>query len=209
MANFNELRDKVFTVVRDTGRTFITEQDVDQWLTEAMQDLSSRLRLSQGTQTSPAITSGAITLPTDYIDLISLAVTGVTDGYVDFDVDLTTYNLYQDQGSDPGVTIGRVFNGSIEMYPAPANSTAYALRYWAFEKDSLTEFTPSLHIRMVNYARAHALYKEKDFGAGDRYLTMYEDGLPPPNDSSRNHDPGPWSIRPEPNYFESDPSYVD
>lgn len=205
---FNAMRERVFTVVRDTARTFVTEQDVDQWMREAMRDLSARLHINHASA-SGTVTSGNVDLPVDYVDLVSLAVDGVTDGYVDFDVDPETFNLYVNQGSDPGVTIGRVFNRAIELYPEPANGTAYTLRYWNSVDDSLSNFNPAIQTRIVNYARAHALYKEKDFGAGDRYLSMYEDGLPGPNDLGPNHDPGPWSIRPEPNYFESDPSYVD
>lgn len=202
MANFNELREKVFTVVRDSGRTFITEADVDQWLSEAMLDLSSRLRLAHGSA-SGTVTSGSITLPTDYIDLISLAVDGVTDGYIDFDVDTETFDQYQDDEDDPGVTIGRVFNGAIELYPAPSNGTAYTLRYWATESAALADFSGSLQIRMVNYARAHALYKNREDTTADRYMALYEQGLPGPNTASRNHDPGPLTIKPALGYFDS------
>lgn len=200
---FNEIRERVFTVVRDSSRTLVTETDVDLWMGEAIEDLTTRLHLGQEEKTGT--TSGnTIDIPDDYVDLIWLKVTrsGSDNDYVlwrDDDI----YNSYAESGAAMGSTIGRVFNGNFEMYPTPDTGTAYTLRYWASSSSSLANVRGSLRTRIVNYSRAHAKYKEGDMGAGDRYMELYERNLPAPDNMGPNRLPGPYSIRPEGNWFTS------
>lgn len=205
LAGYNELREKVFTVVRDSSRNFVTEADVDLWLGEGMDDLSSRLHLSQNTKTDSdsAISGNTIAIPTDFVDLIWLKVdrSGSDNDYV-LPVDEELFNYYEESGADLSVTIARSFDGSFELYPTPSG-TDYTLRYWSSTSTDLTAFTGTLRTRMVNYARAHAKYKEGEFTAGDRYLELYERGLPAPSDAGRNRPLLPATIRPEFGWFDS------
>lgn len=193
---FNELREKVYTVTRDSGRDFITEDDVDLWIQEAMDDLSSRLHLVQGS-TSSTTSGNTIAIPDDYVALIWLEITksGAGNDYVHW-VDEDVWNYHSEVGADPGVWYGRPFNGNFEIYPTPDTGTAYEMRFWKSTDSSLTEFTGTLKTRIVNYARAHAKYKEGEFQAGDRYMGLYEEGLPSRNDRGRHHHPGPLTIVP-------------
>lgn len=186
MPSLTELKESVFSVVRDTARTFVTEEDVDKWLREAMTDLSSRLRLVQNYVEDTTDGTNQIALPSDYMDLIWLQVpgSGTNDDYVTW-VDENTWNAYSEQGAD-SATIGRVFNGNIEVYPTPDTGTAYTLRYWATNSNSLTGFSGSLQIRMVNYAVYRAKLKEGEPAIAREYLDEYERGLPPPNNLGSN-----------------------
>jgi hypothetical protein len=201
-SGFNELREKVFTVIRDSARTFVTEGDVDLWIQEAIDDLSARLYLVQNSKAST--TSGnSIALPSDYLELIWLKIASDDEDYVHW-VDNDTWNRYQEEEAAPNRWLGRVFNNSIEVYPTPDTGTAYTLRYWAASPSgSLTNFNSSLRLRVVNYAKSQALYKTGDFAAADRFYDRYERNLPPPNDTSKNHPPGPINLYPIPSYFDT------
>lgn len=204
LAGLNELREKVFAVVRDTARTLVTEAEVDLWLIEGMEDLSSRLHLTQNskTQADSAISSNRIAIPSDYADLVSLKVdrSGADNDYVLF-VDDDLWNYHNEAGSDLSVTIGRTFNGNFELYPTPSGTT-YTLRYWSSSSD-IAGFTGALRTRIANYARAYAKWKEGDMGQGDRYMELYERGLPDPLNTGKNRPILPATIRPAFGWFDS------
>lgn len=183
-----EMREKVYVVIRDSSRSFVTETDVDQLLMEAMDDLSSRLRIRHGSVT--AVTSDdSIALPDDYMDFISLDISDDSLTWVDNN---EWAGAVRD--ADGSYLMARIFGGSIELYPTPDVGTAYTLRYWASGPDSLDGFTGTLKTKCVQYARAHALYKVGEETRGDRYLSFYEQGLPSPNLSSRNQPQLPSSM---------------
>lgn len=184
----NEIREKVYANVRDADRSFIEEGHVDLWIQEGMGDLSTRLNLGQSEKTGT--TSGTISLPADFMEFISLVV----DDEVPEFVDRETYRLWEEEGSPPK-TIAQVFGGNIELFPAPS-AVAYTLRYWSSSSDSLTEFHGGLRLRLTNYATYRALMKVRDYTGADRFLRMYESGLPSPNVRGRNQEAGPIQVTP-------------
>lgn len=199
LAGWNEMREMVFTVVRDSSRDLVTETDVDLWLTEGMRDLSSRLHLTQNskTQVDSAISSNLIDIPSDYVELIWLKLEDEPVVWTDEE----TFNSYQESGGTLSTTIGRVFNGNFELYPTPTD-TDYTLRYWS-SSTAVAGFTGTLRARLINYARAHAKWKEGEMGHGDRYMELYERALPTPNDLGQNRFPGPFEVHPAPGWFDS------
>jgi hypothetical protein len=173
-----ELRERVYAVVRDSNRSFFTETDVDRWLNEGMEELSSRLHVTQGQRTDDdiPISGNLIPLPDDFRELIWLQIGGDQVEFVDEEV----WNTWEEAGGSPSHSISRVFNGNIEIYPTPDSGSEYTMRYWT-TSTTASNLTAPLRNKVVNFARAHAKYKEGDHGAGDRYMSMFEDGLPGPN----------------------------
>lgn len=199
---WNEMREKVYAVVKDSSRTTVTEADVDLWIQEGMEELSSRLDITQAQKTDAdtAISGNAIALPTDFKEHIWLQMDS-TDDYAEF-VDEDVWNSWQDSGGDPGHTLARVFNGNIECYPTPAAGSDYVLRYWTISS-APSSFTGSLRAKCVNYARAHALYKMDNPAMADRYMAMFEQGIPEPNVRTKNSQVLPTAIYLAGGYFDS------
>ena len=197
LTGWNEMRERVYTVVRDNqNREFVTPDQVDIWMREGMTELTSRLQLTQAETTG--VTSGAtLALPTAYVDMVWLKVvdSGDSDDYVQW-VDEDVWNSWDEGSWDPGMTLGRVFNGNVELYPTPTTGTAYTMRYWTTSDASLTGLTGSLKTRIVHYARAHALWKWGESSLGDKYFSLFEQHLPNPDLQSKNRAPGPISLYP-------------
>lgn len=174
-SGYAELRERVYAYVNDDQRTFITEPLVDQWIQEGLDDLSSRLQMSQDEATGS--TTGTIPIPNDLANIISLRV---GSGYPEWVSD-DTYHRATD--SDIGAA-ARVFNGQIEVSPVPDSAT-YTLRYWSMGGD-MSLVRGNLKVRLVNYAVARAKAKEGDYRASEYFLGVYERGLPAPSNASIN-----------------------
>lgn len=180
---YAELRERVYSYVNDSTRTFITESDVDMWIQEGLDDISSRLRMSQGEVTDT--TTGTIEIPADMVEPISLLV---GSGYVSWVSDNTYAQAIE---SDIG-PVARVFNGQVEVTPVPEETT-YTLRYWSMASDT-SLIRGNLKVRLVNYAVSRAKAKEGDFGASEHFLGLYERGLPAPSNASINQSQIPDGI---------------
>lgn len=177
---YAELRERVYAFINDSPRTFVTESLVDMWIKEGLEDLASRLPLSQNEVTD--VTTGTIDIPLNMVRPISLQV---GSGKVKWTSD-NTYDAAVD--SDIGL-LARVFNGTIEVTPVPEETT-YTLRYWSIASDT-SLIRGNLKIRLVNYAVSRAKAKEKDYSASEHYLGLYERGLPAPNNATINETPLP------------------
>lgn len=178
MANLTALITRVRDIIEDSGGTFITDAEITRYLNEGMLDLAARLRLLQA-ESSGTTSGSSISLPADFVAAISLRL-GTDD--VEF-VDDDTFWMSSDDGTTPVRTLGRVFNDTIELYPTPSTGTAYKLRYskkpTALATGTDTPALPEeLHRKLVFYAASLVRLKEEAEGHADRYMAMYEDGLP-------------------------------
>lgn len=211
--NLGALKQRVRAVLRDDDWAFVKEQEVEDWLNEAALDIAVRLGLfrKQRTQADAVILAGGlIALPADLYEIKTLRL-GTDD--VEFTND-EVFNSWKDATLTPDQKLGRVFGANIELYPAPATTAAYELRYVATptlmdtpedEPDSPTQAIPEhLHPKLVRYAQAHALIKEREVEQGETYLAMYEQGLPPPPLGRVRIHPGPLRLSPVPSIFEED-----
>lgn len=202
--NYDEMQRRVYALLRDTDKQFISDEEVEDWLNQAQRDLALRLGAVQPTATGTVSAGGLITIPTDAVEIVDLRL---SDDDVEFK-DYTYYFEKKDGGSYVTPTIATTFNGSIELYPDPG-LVAYSLRYRKLPSD-LTEgsTTPSLskelQDRMVNFATAMGLYKEREIDLGDRYMQMYERGLPSSTLGKGLERPGPFSL-----VYEAGPWDVD
>lgn len=209
---FVEMQERVRSVVRDTQGAFITDDDVEDWLNEGQQELAHRLGILQKEVTNltagaAQITGGSLALPSDLVDVISLALDAAT-GEVAI-TDEGTFSSYVNAGATAPVTLGRIFNRAIELYPAPSDGATYTFRYVRDlpNVSTATEETegglPSeLHGRMVHYARAQAMWKLKEMSRGRVYWELYAEGLPP-HPLGRSRNTPTLDVSPDPNYFES------
>lgn len=122
-------------------------------------------------------------------------------------VDDDLWWAYSDDAADPEVTLGRVFNETIELYPTPEVGTAYKIRYvkkpTALSAGGDAPAIPEeLHKKLVFYATSRGKLKEGQEGMSDRYMAMYEEGLAPLNSRSRVV-PGPLTITMERGPFDT------
>lgn len=195
--SFESLRERVYTAVNDSARAFVKEEYVDMWLQEALVDVSSRLQLQSDSQTGTTTTE-FISLPANFVSLIWLKL---GDDFV-APVPDAVFNSFTDAEETPDVPLIRYFQGQFEVYPEPTVGTAYELRYWNSSADDLTAIREDIQNRLVNYGRAMACYNEKQVAMGDRYMAMYESGLPAASHSGARV-PGPIQIGVAPGYFDS------
>lgn len=191
------MRARVFAVVEDSSQSYVTQGEVDDWLNEAYLDIVARLKLLTTEQSSTmgsagtSVANGTIDLATDAISVLSVRL-GTDDARF---VDDELFWSYEDEGGVPENTFFRVFNDKIELYPKPSDGQAFRVRY-VKKPTALSLGTDSpaiqeeLQKKMVRYAQAHARLKEGHEGQSDRYMAMYEDGLPPLTPRNRMT-PGP------------------
>lgn len=200
------LRDRVRSNVRDSEGTFVTAIDIDTWLIEAMQDVSHRLKTVQAEIAGSVLANGTIPVPGDFIEPRSLRLGSDDIEWVDDNI----WWDHQDAGASPSHSIGRVFNNSIEVYPVPDGGTAYRLRYIREIKEAadLALLPNELHKKCVEYATAKARWKEGEQVDGDRYLALYEQGLPTAPLGRDRVNPGPMSIHRAPGPFDVDGAHV-
>ena len=199
MGGWNELRERVFTAMRaDPNRTQVTEADVDLWMQEALADLTTRLHLVQEEATL-TFTDGAASLPEDCTDLITLKF--ATDDIAEW-VNEDVFNLMVEEAGNPATSVYRIFNGQVEVYPVPTNGATAEARFWTTTDTSLAGITATLKTKIVNYARSHALLKIYEFDLADRYMAMYERGLPQPELRGQNRT-GPLKLTPKAGPFET------
>jgi hypothetical protein len=176
--NFEQMQNRVYAVVRDEPKVFVLQSEVQDWLNEANVELARRLRVLRATAAG-ATAGSTIALPADFLEALTLDLAGKK---VEFVQD-PTMDARQGIGGTPGYTSARVFGNALEMFPTPPNGTAYTLRYvkapatMSIATD-VSDLPVSLHVKVVNYARAHAMYKMGEIANADRYMGLYEQGLP-------------------------------
>lgn len=205
--NLRELRDRVFTVLRDTSREFVTNDDVDDWLSEAYVDVNARYRYLRAESTGT--TTGDITMPTSprVLEVLKLKVGTAEVEFTDDEV----FDSFVDHGATPSNSgvLGRVFEGVIELYPAPVDA-AYTLRYIREPvpltgDDQSPELPEHLQVKMIRYAQAQAFLKMDQASEFSAYYALYEQGLPSPPGIVKPINPGPFVVTFEKGPFDLDP----
>jgi hypothetical protein len=206
--NRAEMRGRVRTVVREDAGTFITDDDINNWLAEANIDLAARLELltSVQTHTLVPISGNEIPLPADWLKRRSLRLGTEDDvSFVDDDV----FWSWVDSAGSPSSILAITQKNIIYLYPTPDAGTAYSLQYYrlpvAMSDTQTSEMPESFHVKLVNYARAHAKFKDGELDEGNNYLALYEQGLPQPSQGTERTFPGPLSMRFSPGPFDLDP----
>ena len=211
MSTFTELEADVYSVLRDTTKTFVLSTEVKKWLNDGNLDLVARTGRLRKAVTGTTSSTGTIDLPDDFIRLTSLYVyddavglsqppTHAEDGQ---------FLWYQNSEQLPATIIYRIFNGTIETYPA-AISAAYSLEYvYAPAVMSTGSDVPELpfemHVKIVYYARAQAKWKEGEETEGDRYWALYLDGIPSRGpDAGLRENPGPATFLPVMTYWDNE-----
>ncbi len=213
-ATLAELVARARTFTRDTSGAFIEDDDLVVWINEAYKDLASRLQVVQReeawhiTGATPADRQG-LPLPTSSgnatYEVLSLRLGTVDVQFVNSEL----FNDWQDAGDVPPVTLGRIFNGQIELYPIPDELTEYTLRY-AFVPADLVDaadehmLPTQMERKLVEYAVASAKLKDGDDATSDRFFARYEQGLPQLATGRETLQPGPMSFQPAQSWFEED-----
>jgi hypothetical protein len=204
--DLGELREAVYLQLRDSAQEFVTPEQVDAWINEGLRDLAQRWAGLYGEEAG-VTTDGAVAIPDDLIRPMSLRL-GTDD--VNFDVTQDEWFGMHDSSMMPVPTAGRVFGNSIELYPPPTDGTAFVLRYVRMpealaDEADVPELPLELHDKLVQFATARGLYKEREDALADRYRQEYEHGLPrrtlgafrkaqPP---TFRFEPGPFDLDPE------------
>lgn len=201
----------VYRHIQDSQRAFVKEEDVQGWLNQALIDVDARLRFTRSEATG--VTDG-----TNLIDLADTATLveplslrlGTDDVVFVSDDD---WNDWADAGGSPPSTLGRVFNGMIELFPTPDNSTAYTFRYLA-EPPALVNHSDSptlpkhMHPKLVAFAAAEACYQDGNLALGDRKREEYLENLPSLPTGASKLIPGPLTVGWTPGPFDTDPQAV-
>lgn len=210
MATFTALEASVYAVLRDTSKTFVLSTEVKEWINESYLDIVARTGLLRKEATGTTSSVGEITLPSDFVQVTSFWV-ATDDTNVNVSPEATRDEIFlshRNNTTDISTTLYRIFNDTIETYPE-AQSVSYVLEYvykpTALSSGSDVPLIPEeLHVKLVNYARANAKWKEGEDTEGDRYYALYRDGLPlAAPDAGRRNNPGPIDLVPVPDYWDS------
>lgn len=207
----------VYRHIQDSQRAFVKEEDVQGWLNQALLDVDARLRFTR-IEVTGTTTGNTITLPVTavgppatvgVVEPLSLRL-GTDDVVFVSDDD---WNDWSDSGDSPPSTLGRVFNGNIELYPTPGNATAYTFRYLA-EPAPLVNHSDSptlpkhMHPKLVAFAAAEACYQDGNLALGDRKHAEYLENLPSLPTGASKLIPGPLTVGWTPGPFDTDPQAV-
>lgn len=208
MATFLQMIDNVYAVLRDTERVYVKVEEVQTWLNEAYLDICVRLGLTEESASGTTTATGTVALPADFVRLLAFYV-DTEDSAQKERVEMVNDDIFlnwENSAYSPGTTIGRIFEGNIETYPAVV-SDGYTLEYIekpiALAAAADTPVVPEeLHIRLVNYARAHAKWKEGELEEGNLYWMLYLDNLPQAPDARERKTPGPITVVPQIGYWD-------
>jgi len=205
--NLASMKRRVYAVLRDSEKAFVLDENVEDWLNESYLDVAARTRCLRKEVTGSTTAAGSVTLPADYLQTEWLSVddSNGNETKVEF-VDNQVFDSWRLGGGTPTNQLARIYNGAIETYPV-AVSVSYTLRY-VYEPTPMSagsdepDLPSELHIRLVNYARAHAKYQEGELEEGDRYMALYEAGMPGPPLAGLREKPGPFDLRPPSGFWE-------
>jgi hypothetical protein len=198
------LRDRVYAVLMDSNRDFITVPMVDEWINEGYTDLCARLRIPQKVTTGTLSTTGTLALPADFVAPIHFSVGTDIPEWTSQGI----FESWRVPADTPGTAVlSRILADTIETYPAKV-SAAYSLSY-AYTPTELVAITDKptalpkeLVPRIIHYARAEALWTSGQTQEGDRYFARYAASLPEsPRALERLH-PGPRQISVMPSAIE-------
>lgn len=203
-----DLANQVWSLTKDKG-TQVTRDDIEAWVNEAQMDLATRLGLDQ-VEKPGTITGGTVPLPAvagtdrEVVRIHSLRLGGDDD--VEF-VDDDVFHTWADSGDNPGHTLGRVFAGVVELYPTPADGTAYELRHDAIPMplhadDDVSSLPHHLHVKLLFWARWMGLSKVGQDERAVAFYQLYEAGLPERELGQGKLTPGPLSLSIEPGPFD-------
>jgi hypothetical protein len=165
---------------------------VDRWLNEAYRDIVARLRLGRKESSYTLDVNGETTIS----DVVEVYRVWVDNKRADL-VDRATFNHYslRQLPVDEQLPIDKMLcflettpgtaAVTLRTYPKAAGKTAivdHALHATLMVDDSSTpDFLidyPTLIPKVINYARAYAKWQEGETAEGDRYMMLYEEGLP-------------------------------
>lgn len=179
-----QLRARVRSQLPDADGSYVLDADIDTFINEAYLDLADRLDAVEHEYTGT--TSGdTITLPPSGTSTVkrvtSLRIDDVGVAFVDDD----TFALYSLDTTDPDFTIGRIFNGVIELFPTPPNATAYELRAVIIPAVLTSSDTQALPMwcerKLVDFGCYRALVKCDELIRAQGFLVTYEQSLPEPS----------------------------
>ncbi len=203
-STLGSLVQKVYSGLREDLRSFVTKQAIVDFLNEGYMDLALRLRLVHKTDAGTTTSTGTIPFPADYFETQNLEIGSLDLGEVSDGV----FESWKVPGDFPGgVTLFRYFGTNIETYPA-AVSTAYTHRYHArpplltADSDVFTYLPPELEQRLISYARGQCHYLQDEPDIGDRYMGLYQTGLPSVPRVSGRWGKGPRTLVPAASPFE-------
>jgi hypothetical protein len=204
---FGNLIERARSFLRDSGGTYIDDDDIGTWINEAHKDIAARLEVMQ--RTEEGTTTGTIPMPTTdgtfTVVILSLRI-GITD--IQFVSD-AVFNSWADATSSPPTTLGRVWEDQIELYPTTTDAADYVLKVAFIPADLVNSedvhvLPVQLERKLVEYAVAQANMKDSDYAASDRWFLKYEQGLPQISLGKTAQTPGTMSFQPAPTYWELD-----
>jgi len=215
--NLAELQKAVYSPLRDPNRTQTDPDDVIDYLNDAYVDIATRLELLQTEKSGTTSAGFTIDIPDGsaadpaFIRILRLKLDTNTDVYF---TDAATWQSHKDQASTPTRTLGRVYNGKIELYPTPATGTAYVLRGVYIpsgttaatrrlgDPTDIPKLPAHLHRKLVYYAQAQAQLVLGQDVTYDRLMGTYEQGLPEVRAGRPILSPGPDALLVEPGPFD-------
>jgi len=182
--NLGDIQRRVYSHLRDAGKTFVLEEEVEDWINDAYIDLAARLRHLEMEKSDVTDGTNAINFEAFSPEVMEIQKLRLGTDTVEF-VNTAVWDLWSDDGMVPDHTLGRVFDLKIQLYPTPANATAYKLRYAylpsiLIDLGDIPELPTHLHTKLVDYAIWKAKLKLGEVEEAQGFFFEYERSLPAP-----------------------------
>lgn len=205
---FTQLVARVRSMIPDADGDFVTATDLGTYINEAYFDLADRLECV--TREFTGTTSGnTIALPPTGSEVVKRVQSLRVDGADVVFVDDAEWNSFADTTDDPGFVVGRVFAGSVELYPTPATGTDYSLRVVIVPETLAGSDVHELPIwcerKMIDFGAYRSFVKMDEMRRAENFIATYEQGLPAPTIGKDRDIPGPLTIVPIVGPFDLDP----
>jgi hypothetical protein len=168
--------------VADSDR-FISDDEILQWVNEGLLDVSDRTHAVRNTAVGTTDGTPYLPLPVDYLGMNEVYIGGVPWNKAD---DNEEWNDWAYSNSEPTQGLWRIVENTVQVFPLPASGTPWTVYYTAQpitfggpDGTDLSNVPVSLQSKVIQYARAFAHWRLRDYYDGDRYMSLYESGLGP------------------------------
>jgi hypothetical protein len=165
----------------------VEDNEILDWLNEGITEVSWRTK-SVRLEATGTTTNGEVPLPDRFLQNVYLKLSvALADGSYEVEfVENSKFQQFLDAASSLPHTIGRLYGGQVELYPHPADGTAWTWRYIAYgsqlvEGTDKTDIPFALQVRVVQFARAQALLAQglpQDVQRAQQYIAQFAGGIP-------------------------------
>ena len=171
---------RVRTIAGDIEVLQFTDENIIQWINDAMREIASDNQLLQKSATSSTVTDQAeYDIPTDILKFHSVQVDGNDVNFINLEEAKIRGYLNSDTGTPVACW---VWAGKLTLYPAPSSSMPLKLIYTRQPTEvqgppETPEVPASYHMRLVDYCLAQVAQQDDDINRYQMKMDEFRTGV--------------------------------